>query len=135
MSEHDLIERIEAAIEPSRLLDTAIYKATTKELTPEQYVEAFRKEHGREPSPSLKKFLEHCRDAAEATPPRYTSSIDTALTLLPDGMVWNLLTDYGDLCRARVYNGRQMWEADGATPALAVCAAMLKARADSRTAP
>lgn len=59
----------------------------------------------------------------------FTGSIDAALTLVPEGQVWNLQTDYGLPGRARVWDGVRNYEADGDTPAIALCAAALKARA------
>ncbi len=66
--------------------------------------------------------------------PRYTTSLDAAVTLVPEGFYWSL--DYD--CCARVFGPEDKSgnvpvgysdEADAATPALALCAAALKARA------
>lgn len=75
--------------------------------------------------------------------PRYTASIDAALTLVPEGSVWHVMTDFGGLNRAKVgpagrpsasvYSGGGPGDhfvtADAETPALALCAAALRARA------
>jgi hypothetical protein len=64
--------------------------------------------------------------------PRFTRSLDAAMTLIPDGSFWTLLTGgslpeyqadvvFADDCRELVYSL-------AATPALALCAAALKAR-------
>lgn len=52
--------------------------------------------------------------------PRYTASIDAALTLVPEGCGFVLMG-----CAAKV--GREI--AKGATPAIALCIAALRARA------
>ena len=63
--------------------------------------------------------------------PRYTASLDAALTLVPDGLVFNLGND-ASMCWAHVwddvpeYDG-EPYEGRAATPALALCAAALKA--------
>jgi hypothetical protein len=72
--------------------------------------------------------------------PRFTASIDAAMSLGPEGCVWKVMTDYELPGRATVYG----WpvgapegppiligyddHCDAATPALALCAAALRAR-------
>jgi hypothetical protein len=102
MSITELIALLEAAIEGSDGLDRAIRDTLV-----------------------LPAMLVPPDGGDEAYP--YTLSLDSALTLVPDGMVWTVLTDFGGLCRARVYSGDGLWQADGATPALAACIAALKA--------
>lgn len=71
----------------------------------------------------------------------YTRSLDAALTLVPEDAVWHVMTDYGDLNRAKVGPRNQPYasvyscddrpmfvEADADTPPLALCIAALKAR-------
>ena len=68
--------------------------------------------------------------------PRYTASIDAALTLVPEGLGWGI--PYGP---CKEYSGtreRIWWEAEvgpataeAFTPALALCIAALKARGDT----
>jgi hypothetical protein len=57
-------------------------------------------------------------------PPRYTASIDAALTLVPEGASGAI--EFGNHTQACVVGGP--W-CDGATPAIALCIAALKARA------
>jgi hypothetical protein len=69
--------------------------------------------------------------------PRYTASLDAAMTLVPNGMGWSV-NRYasGTWARAGVYedNGRDPgYYCDAATPALALCAAALRARATKET--
>lgn len=57
-----------------------------------------------------------------------------ALMLVPEGLVWCVLTDFGLPGRARLWGSvlpgqaDSGWTADGATPALAICAAALSAK-------
>ena len=75
------------------------------------------------------------RSGVQSYAPTYTASIDTALALIGrvlPGCVWTVMTDYELPGRARLYEAGQfaprvMQQADGATPALALCAALLAA--------
>lgn len=70
-------------------------------------------------------------------PPNYTTSFDTAITLLPRDMAINLLP-YVDKDRGRRWqvglvrledeDPPQGWQGYGASPALALCAAALRSR-------
>jgi len=53
-------------------------------------------------------------------PPPYTASLDAAVTLVPEGCGWMVMSS-----AAKV----GVWPSHGATPALALCAAALRARA------
>lgn len=66
-----------------------------------------------------------------------TTSIDDALTLVPEGCIWKVFSDYpGDAYFADLekwvpgHEGTEHWRTDGAcsSPALALCIAALKAR-------
>jgi len=59
--------------------------------------------------------------------PAYTRSLDTALKLIPDGKHWMLQTRFNG------YHAEVGWPHAGnaATPALALCAAALRARGDA----
>lgn len=109
----DLIARLEAATEGSRELDGAIYETVTGV---------------RITGPRDKEWL---------VVPFYTTSLDAALTLVPEGLCWGLNTHPED----EIFNpgGAQAFvsdmledgiyaHADAATPALALCIAALKAR-------
>lgn len=72
--------------------------------------------------------------------PHYTTSIDAALTLVPEGCIWKVFSDYpGDAYFADVekwvpgQGGPENWRTDGAcsSPALALCIAALRARSES----
>jgi hypothetical protein len=64
-------------------------------------------------------------------PARYTTSLDAAVTLVPEGMEWTITHKNRDLDRPSVFVGRSLdWSSeDASTPALALCAAALRARA------
>ena len=100
------------------------------------------------PSRELDAMIQHriasgvgCGAAQDA--PRYTASIDAALTLVPDGWNWMAGNRNQPIARAYVENGqmafvglggmkrnpdRQWFECVASTPALALAAAALKAR-------
>lgn len=63
--------------------------------------------------------------------PAYTASLDAAMTLVPEGCVWSVMTDYELPGRARVYDADKLasHKSDGTTPALSLTAAALRARA------
>ena len=68
--------------------------------------------------------------------PHFTTSLDAALELVPKGWVWHIQIDYELPGRCHLYNAVPggpndppvKVQADGATPALAVCIAALIAR-------
>jgi hypothetical protein len=69
---------------------------------------------------------------------QFTASIDAALTLVPEGCVWTVMTDYELPGRAHINYSIPIaderlrppanFNADAATPAIALCIAALKAR-------
>jgi len=66
--------------------------------------------------------------------PAYTASLDDALTLVPEGWHVGLWVDPDGTARVRMGNGERVIyagspQANCATPALALCAASLRARA------
>jgi hypothetical protein len=61
--------------------------------------------------------------------PNFTASIDAAVTLVPEGHRWCCDTMNGNRVSAFVENGANGKWHDAATPALAICAAALRARA------
>lgn len=109
---HELIARIESATGPDRELDCRIWCA----------VERQNFDVCRQVVPNFGEWLA----------PSYTASIDAALSLVPDGHQWSLsecaMPDryYAGL-GSRKASGRS-FVAQAATPALALCAAALKAR-------
>ena len=110
-----LIERIEAATEGSRDLDHAIHYHTvvvkSGRFTEQSWVRKAASENW--------------------NTPRYSTSIDAALTLMPEGQDWSLFSDNGTAmagCTPASEDGCDMTDTPGATPALALLAAILRAR-------
>lgn len=124
----ELIARLEAATGPDRELDAAIALAVGYTTYPDGYGD------GNEwIDPQGNHLPRAVRMGAQ--PPKFTASIDAALTLVPDGCLWGA----GDEdCTGRPWAwclppGRSWDDADNsyaATPALAICIAVLKARGD-----
>ena len=108
---NDIIKRLENVTGPDRELDEAIHILITGKPT--------------------KYSCEHCGTTGMWFPQSYTVSIDAALTLVPQGMVAGVTTEG----RAIVTMPHNYWENDfaggfcetGATPAIALCIAALKA--------
>lgn len=109
-----LIERIEAAEEPSRELDAEIARALSGNPTYHWYMH-FDGEY-----------------SSDATAPAYTASLDAAMTLVPEG--WGVMlnmSENGLHAQARVFRSHPanfQSDNEAATPALALCAAALKAQ-------
>ena len=129
----ELAEHCEKAEGPDRALNALIHEATGREFVMEYWSEA-----DTEPQRNLSYV------------PTYTASIDAALTLVPEGWDWlvrndvNEPTAFANVSRPDANNVLGRWDeerqcftgsgeghnyADAATPALALCAAALKARA------
>ena len=128
-----LIARLEAAAEGSRELDEEIAFAT--EWRPIDW------------APSAESFAEHEQKHDYATAwiahapwhntwpiPHYTTSLDAALTLVPEGWQWDVrCAEFPQSCPTAFCwpPGVRSGHADeAATPALAFCIAALKARAE-----
>jgi hypothetical protein len=125
-----LAERCEQATGPDRELDAEIAWMLTAQD---------RKRLG---PPDLRREIWH---AGLSTPawvpfenvssfhPNYTSSLDAAVTLVPEGWGYELRQNHSRLRRAlcRMWDGRFIWPGGtvAAGPALALCAAALRARA------
>lgn len=124
----DLIERIEKAEAGSRELDAEIAVALyggeiiwkqanyTMEVYPAR----------RAPSPN------HVGGFANNPVEYFTTSVDAALTLRPEGLAWaGEFSDYNYAnfwLDTQDYDGRPLGEGRGNSPALAICAAALRAR-------
>jgi hypothetical protein len=105
-----LAERCEAATGPDREVDEAIYDAfVTLTGTP----------------PYVCHMLFGKPRCTDSPPPYFTASIDAAMTLVDDASWWRVDRGATGDCYARV-NGILC---QAATPALALCAAALRARA------
>ena len=62
---------------------------------------------------------------------RYTTSFDSALTLVPEGWAWGIAdaSPLGDTCAAQVENDKQSFDGIHDKPVLALVIAALKTRA------
>jgi hypothetical protein len=126
-----LTERVEAATGPDRELDHAIH----------YHMVVVKSDCFTEQSWIRKATADNWNTA------RYTTSIDAALTLLPEGYaVTNMMIWPGERASLRILGtmlrpfgkdrrmswvhaaGDGRWDGDGATPALALLSAILKAR-------
>lgn len=124
-----LAERVEKAEAGSRELDAEIEKMLSCS-------DEFARHH---PGKSMRLWNENAYrfyylgdDESDYQSPAYTTSLDAAMSLVPDGMVWQVLTDYGLPGRARISDiPRLKTQADGETPALALTAASLRAIAEN----
>ncbi len=65
--------------------------------------------------------------------PRYTTSLDAAVTLVPEGDIWSVhgsdAPNHKGFADISTMREPHYFKADAATPALALCAAALRARA------
>jgi hypothetical protein len=125
----ELAERCEQATGPDRELDAEIAEASGN--VPEDYQRAT---HYGEPRPY---FWHKFEREGEIIPLRYTASLDAAMTLVPEGLEgrveWRtgkgMHPAYASMwgCGARDIDRHD--NGHGKTPALALCAAALRARA------
>lgn len=118
----DLIERLEKATGPNRELDEAIALAV---LSAGGEVRLLGMA---DDDPPLKMFT--YPDGSKGTALRYTSSLDAALTLVPEGFAADIICYTSGNGRTAVWNEPSIFRCDrGSTPAIALCIAALKARA------
>lgn len=137
-----LAERCEAATGPDRVIDGLVHVAANPD-TPW----IIGHEPGRFPRKAIYGTLSDFRDAllgengadfADAiNAPAYTASIDAAMTLVPEGVNIGLHIDHNgcDCAWSSRAIGWQPRVVPGNTPALALCAAALRARAALSTTP
>jgi len=133
---NNLIERVEAASGPDRELDLAIMVALDlrpdwlRKSTGELWVDA----SGRNP---VVRWADQSVGRSVGNPnvddgPKFTASLDAAMTLVPDDCTWLRLSP-ATMTVSRPDPNEKRWakhfDARAATPALALCAAALKARA------
>ena len=120
----DLIARLEAATEGSRELD---YKIALTQGWTLQKMKGDRKPYWREPG-ETQYYMR-----STYGPPHYTTSLDDAMTLVPEGCDVDLQTRkrYCSIYRwddSRGYGVPLGSTCDAETPVLALCIAALKAR-------
>ena len=115
----ELIERLEKATGPDRKLDDDI--AISHGWTFEKMKRDARP-YWREPGQT--EWFARSRSG----PPAYTSSIDAALTLVPEGMDWSISSYGGTFIHPG--NDAPVIRGEGRTPVLTLCVAALRARID-----
>jgi hypothetical protein len=121
-----LIERLERTSGPDRELDARIWYALHRDEMPHEGDYHF--------APTVEDWLQHVAGTGGPEAPRYTGSIDDALTLAKDKCFdlgcAKIKGEYGSY--ARIYGNGPVphnWCA-GQTPALALCVAALRARGE-----
>jgi hypothetical protein len=130
----ELIKHLEAAKEGSRQLDALICESGLE-------IAGRDDPCGWGPDPSGRDAVAELE--APSRVQHYTTSIDAALTLVPQGWIWQVRVLYRGLPRptnrAVVANDRtgmvltgEYCEAEASTPALALCIAALRAHAAER---
>jgi len=123
----DLIAKLEAATAGSRELDEELWVHLQDD--PTEYVRFIRKDTGQ-----FHRW-QHEETGVFVNAPKYTTSLDAALTLVPEGYSWHLSTTSRDVFDAwcmpwmDVDNPKldKPW-VPHFTPALAICITALKAR-------
>ncbi len=121
MTDDELIAALEKATGPDRWLDFEIWCAMTK---PSGFPALS------EPKENRKRWFETWKNTDAI--PLYSASIDAALTLVPEGWSWragNLPSGKGF---ADLGTQASLQCIEGATPAISLCIAALKARGDRR---
>lgn len=116
----EIIKRLEEASGPSPELDGRIYCAvnglTFRSVSRDGSIHFEPDENGTH---------------TMVTPHPYTESIDTSATLCPAGHDWSLYVDNGEAvagCMPASEDGCDVSDSHGATPAIALCLAFLRAR-------
>lgn len=135
----ELIERIERAREGSRELDAAIYQILNSHMLPTPgKIGSFYDPTKAGPIAAAKY---HISGGATGVAKFYTTSIDAAMTLLPEGLgngCFFLQRSRSFGCIADVWTDTEFnryKKGKGKTPALALCAAALRTRETSSGSP
>jgi len=132
MVDNSLLSRLQSATGPSRELDAEIALAngwTHQKLKPENGRGGDSKPYWRKPN-ETKYYIPE-----EQGPPRYTESIDAALTLKPKG--YHIVLRWCDpptdsVCSAFKDNYKNVYTGRAATPAIAILIAIERAKEDSK---
>ena len=127
----DLIARLEAATEGSRELDAAIYYGVLRKCRHEHLKESGAQSDtgfdclhcGADSWGNLGRYGQRLHDQH----PHYTTSIDAALTLVPEKCAFSI----SFVLKANVWIAKYRIEAIAPTIPLAICIAALKARANA----
>ena len=129
----DLIVKLEAATEGSRELDAYIWAAINGRGQPVKIVGPPTYKTPRlfcNPNPEVEWIGYDLLTLVGASEHHYTASLDAALTLVPEGCWVSLIIATPASAEVNPNNIREInGKTYAATPALALCAALLKARA------
>jgi hypothetical protein len=118
----ELAERCEGAAPPDRELDCLIFESRHLLLS--------RDNRGRIDGEPTGEYYGPNGDQLPERAPFYTASIDAAMTLVPENCEWECGTALLiGAAWAGVINLDGRWKGKAAAPALALCAAALRARA------
>lgn len=134
----DLAAKVEALTGACRELDAEIAIAVfVTQYTDDDMVFARKRERDGSDATHPGHYFIKSRSGAQAvSAPAFTSSLDAAMTLVPEGWCW--MAGHRDFPKSRAYvnngelhmSGKSQWfEVVAATPALALTAATLHARA------
>lgn len=126
----ELIEQLKAAETGSWELDAAIWLRVTTEQHPDVRLEDMRQTLGFEPSDGAKKMVWDCWNHSMAFPPKFTQSVNTAMSLKPANANTIGLEENPNECMAyvqrnNVESGHWSCEAEAKTLPLAICIACL----------
>ena len=127
----DLIARLESATEGSRELDEAIVRALYPEAIVDFYI------YGDDEKAVHTVFHARPLIADKSELPFFTTPLDAALTLVPEGCDWEILRTTESVARNEAFiysptfmicNDEDRIYGEANTPALALCIAALKAK-------
>lgn len=122
-----LLAKLAAAYGGDRDLDAAIAVAVTQPIhTADDSIYARLRDPGHDASHPGHYFLKSRSGAQAATAPFYTSNLDAALTLVPEGAGWNVNGN-----APLFYASVKGHTSKAPTPALALCIAALMARQET----
>tara|TARA_Y100000310_G_C20602926_1_gene774004 strand:+ start:231 stop:599 length:369 start_codon:yes stop_codon:yes gene_type:complete len=122
MTHNELAQRIETAEGPDRALDAEIAAAV-----------GWRVLYDKSDPNDAEPYYQPVPEMSWQTVPRYTGSLDAAMQLVPAGHNWAIDTGHKNGISAWCFDGH-LWNTDAsvaATPALALCAAAIRARSAS----
>jgi hypothetical protein len=121
---NELADRIEALKYPCHEIDSVIA---------EEIGMPFRSRRDSKGRSKGREWLEDSHGGVETwvnNAPRYTSSIDAAMTLMPKGWSWSVgFDEHGNRAIVGAFGNMETIASKAANPALAICAAALRARA------
>ena len=121
----DLAKRCEEATDPDRDMDAEIAVALGHEITRPHPPGSIQDANG---SPVVR-YLHGWMKGMKEPCPGYTASLDAAMTLVPAGCTEGGMTWEPEGCRVELQMPTQVCSGTGATPALALTAAALRALA------